>query len=179
MRHGTATGVPQGKRRDDYKFSSAVLEDYYNVSPDWRNRYLAASLFYLPSSDASRYAVAGEDARGRACGISELNPDLSMCACGTAVSAVLGMLDRRISCESPYRSVNSRPHGRDARATGRALFHQTGCPHRAFRKLTHPCTLSEPAQTQWVFAGDDAFCTCGCHELLELSIFALSRPGSL
>ena len=34
----------------DYKFSSAVLEDYYYVSPTWRNRYLAASVFSLRGS---------------------------------------------------------------------------------------------------------------------------------
>jgi hypothetical protein len=27
-----------------------VLEDYYNVSPTWRDRYLAASLVLLPGS---------------------------------------------------------------------------------------------------------------------------------
>ena len=31
----------------DYKFSSAVLEDYYNVSPTWRDRYLASNAFNL------------------------------------------------------------------------------------------------------------------------------------
>jgi len=40
------------KSRDshDYKFSSAVLEDYYNVSPDWRNAYLAANVLNLKHS---------------------------------------------------------------------------------------------------------------------------------
>jgi hypothetical protein len=42
----------KGNDAHDYKFSSAVLEDYAHVSPAWRNRYLAASLFYLPSSTA-------------------------------------------------------------------------------------------------------------------------------
>lgn len=42
----------KGTDAHDYKFSSAVLEDYYHLSPDWRNRYLASSLFYLPSSGA-------------------------------------------------------------------------------------------------------------------------------
>ena len=40
----------KGNDAHDYKFSSAVLEDYDHVSPHWRNRYLAASLFYLPGS---------------------------------------------------------------------------------------------------------------------------------
>jgi hypothetical protein len=42
----------KGNDAHDYKFSSAVLEDYYNVSPQWRDRYLASSLFYLPASGA-------------------------------------------------------------------------------------------------------------------------------
>ena len=42
----------KGNDAHDYKFSSAVLEDYYHVSPQWRNRYLATSLFYLPGSGA-------------------------------------------------------------------------------------------------------------------------------
>jgi hypothetical protein len=40
----------KGDDAHDYKFSSAVLEDYYNVSPAWRARYLAASLVLLPGS---------------------------------------------------------------------------------------------------------------------------------
>lgn len=49
----------KGNDAHDYKFSSAVLEDYYNVSLDWRNRYLAASLFYLPSSGAPDTPLLG------------------------------------------------------------------------------------------------------------------------
>jgi hypothetical protein len=40
----------KGDDAHDYKFSSAVLEDYYHVSPAWRDRYLAASLLLLPGS---------------------------------------------------------------------------------------------------------------------------------
>src|SRR6185436_1537998 len=43
----------KGRDSHDYKFSSAVLEDYANVSPPWRNAYLAASVFNLRGSDAS------------------------------------------------------------------------------------------------------------------------------
>jgi len=43
----------KGRDSHDYKFSSAVLEDYANVSPAWRNRYLAASVFNLRGSGAS------------------------------------------------------------------------------------------------------------------------------
>jgi hypothetical protein len=49
----------KGTDAHDYKFSSAVLEDYYHLSPEWRNRYLAASLFYLPGSGAPDNALVG------------------------------------------------------------------------------------------------------------------------
>src|SRR5690606_15956815 len=41
----------KGTNSHDYKFSSAVLEDYEHVSPEWRDRLLAASVFYLRSSE--------------------------------------------------------------------------------------------------------------------------------
>jgi hypothetical protein len=37
----------KGNDSHDYKFSSAVLEDYYNASPEWRDRFLATSVFNL------------------------------------------------------------------------------------------------------------------------------------
>jgi hypothetical protein len=40
----------KGRDSHDYKFSSAVLEDYSAMSPPWRDRYLAASAFYLKGS---------------------------------------------------------------------------------------------------------------------------------
>ncbi|MFI4874276.1 MAG: hypothetical protein ACIALR_03030, partial [Blastopirellula sp. JB062] len=40
----------KGNDAHDYKFSSAVLEDYYHVSPQWRDLYLGLSMFKLPSS---------------------------------------------------------------------------------------------------------------------------------
>ncbi|MBI4662453.1 MAG: hypothetical protein HY735_26855 [Verrucomicrobia bacterium] len=43
----------KGTDSHDYKFSSAVLEDYRHVSPAWRDRYLASSLFYLRGSGAA------------------------------------------------------------------------------------------------------------------------------
>jgi hypothetical protein len=42
----------KGDDAHDYKFSSAVLEDFYHVSPGWRDRYLAASVFNLTGSGA-------------------------------------------------------------------------------------------------------------------------------
>ncbi|MBI4585272.1 MAG: hypothetical protein HY717_14760 [Planctomycetes bacterium] len=40
----------KGNDAHDYKFSSAVLEDYYHVSPALRNRFLASSFSLLPGS---------------------------------------------------------------------------------------------------------------------------------
>ncbi len=40
----------KGSNSHDYKFSSAVLEDFYHVSPQWRNRFLASSVFNLRGS---------------------------------------------------------------------------------------------------------------------------------
>lgn len=37
----------KGTDSHDYKFSSAALEDYYHVSPAWRNHYLASAMFNL------------------------------------------------------------------------------------------------------------------------------------
>jgi hypothetical protein len=56
---GSAESLVQAARRliflkgtdsHDYKFSSAVLEDFYALSPGWRNRFLAASVFNLRGS---------------------------------------------------------------------------------------------------------------------------------
>ena len=40
----------KGRDSHDYKFSSAVLEDYERLSPPWRDRLLAASVFYFRGS---------------------------------------------------------------------------------------------------------------------------------
>ena len=37
----------KGNNSHDYKYSSAVLEDYAHIGPGWRDRYLAASVFLL------------------------------------------------------------------------------------------------------------------------------------
>ena len=41
----------KGNDSHDYKFSSAVLEDFYNVTPKWRERCLAASVYKLRGSN--------------------------------------------------------------------------------------------------------------------------------
>jgi hypothetical protein len=43
----------KGNDSHDYKFSSAVLEDYYHVSPAWRDRYAAAAMYNLRGSGES------------------------------------------------------------------------------------------------------------------------------
>ncbi|MEX2170920.1 MAG: twin-arginine translocation signal domain-containing protein [Pirellulales bacterium] len=40
----------KGNNAHDYKFSSAVLEDYYLVSPEFRNQFFASNLYQLRSS---------------------------------------------------------------------------------------------------------------------------------
>ncbi len=42
----------KGTNSHDYKFSSAVLEDYQHVSPQYRGRFLASSVFNLRGSGA-------------------------------------------------------------------------------------------------------------------------------
>lgn len=37
----------KGNDSHDYKFSSAIFEDYYAVSPTWRNQFLAAGVYRL------------------------------------------------------------------------------------------------------------------------------------
>ena len=57
----------KGRDPHDYKFSVAALEDYYHVSPEWRDRFLAASAMQLRGShekdnslvDRIRAAVKG------------------------------------------------------------------------------------------------------------------------
>jgi hypothetical protein len=40
----------KGTDSHDYKFSAAVMEDYAAISPAWRDRFLAASLYWLKGS---------------------------------------------------------------------------------------------------------------------------------
>jgi hypothetical protein len=47
----------KGTNSHDYKFSSAVLEDYERLSPPWRDRMLAASVFYLRGSGDAENAL--------------------------------------------------------------------------------------------------------------------------
>ncbi|HEV3007170.1 MAG TPA: hypothetical protein VGX78_22060, partial [Pirellulales bacterium] len=47
----------KGNDAHDYKFGSAVLEDYLHVSPAWRDRYLAAGAFHLVGSGGADNAL--------------------------------------------------------------------------------------------------------------------------
>jgi hypothetical protein len=47
----------KGNDPHDYKFSVAALEDYYHVSPSWRDRFLAASVVQLRGSAARDNAL--------------------------------------------------------------------------------------------------------------------------
>ena len=40
----------KGRDSHDYKFSSAVFEDYQAMAPPWLDRFLAASVFHLKGS---------------------------------------------------------------------------------------------------------------------------------
>jgi hypothetical protein len=48
----------KGNDAHDYKFSSAVGEDYFRISPPWRDRYLAASAFLLRGASAKDTPLA-------------------------------------------------------------------------------------------------------------------------
>ncbi len=41
----------KGNDAHDYKFSSAVLEDYFHVSPQWRDTFLASNVFQLQGAE--------------------------------------------------------------------------------------------------------------------------------
>ena len=41
----------KGRDSHDYKFSSAALEDFYHATPQWRNRFLATSMFNLKGAN--------------------------------------------------------------------------------------------------------------------------------
>jgi hypothetical protein len=48
----------KGTNSHDYKFSSAILEDFGHISPEWRARFLASGVFNLHgSADAENKLV--------------------------------------------------------------------------------------------------------------------------
>jgi len=47
----------KGSDAHHYKYSSAMLEDYAQVSPEWRGRFLAGSVLYLPSGKDNPLAL--------------------------------------------------------------------------------------------------------------------------
>ncbi len=48
----------KGRDAHDYKFSSAVLEDFHHISPAWRGKFLASSVFNLRGSGGNDNPVA-------------------------------------------------------------------------------------------------------------------------
>jgi hypothetical protein len=48
----------KGRDAHDYKFSSAVLEDFQHISPAWRGKFLASSVFNLRGSGGTDNPVA-------------------------------------------------------------------------------------------------------------------------
>lgn len=48
----------KGRDAHDYKFSSAVLEDFRNISPSWRGKFLASSVYNLRGSGGNDNPVA-------------------------------------------------------------------------------------------------------------------------
>lgn len=57
IQHARRLVFLKGNDSHDYKFSSAVLEDYYAVSPRFRNAYLASSAYLLPGSGAQNNSL--------------------------------------------------------------------------------------------------------------------------
>ena len=49
----------KGSNAHDYKFSSALLEDYYKVSPGFRNQFLAAGSTMLRGSSSEDNGLVG------------------------------------------------------------------------------------------------------------------------
>ncbi|HEX4611820.1 MAG TPA: hypothetical protein VH092_26735 [Urbifossiella sp.] len=49
----------KGTDSHDYKFSAAVMEDYAAIGPAWRDRFLAASLYWLKGSAGPDAPVVG------------------------------------------------------------------------------------------------------------------------
>lgn len=48
----------KGRDAHDYKFSSAVLEDFRHISPEWRGKFLASSVYNLRGSGGNDNPVA-------------------------------------------------------------------------------------------------------------------------
>jgi len=49
----------KGTDSHDYKYSSAVLEDFHQLTPAWRDRYLAASLYKMRSASERTTPLVG------------------------------------------------------------------------------------------------------------------------
>lgn len=58
MRHARELVFHKGDDAHDYKYSSALLEDYYARSPHWRDRIMAAGSALLPDENAKDTGLA-------------------------------------------------------------------------------------------------------------------------
>lgn len=59
FRHARQLIFLKGNDSHDYKYSSAVLEDYHQLTPAFRDRYLAASLFKMRNETEPTTALVG------------------------------------------------------------------------------------------------------------------------
>ncbi len=59
MHHARRLIFLKGTDSHDYKYSSAVLEDYHQLTPAWRDRYLAASLYKMRNESERTTPLVG------------------------------------------------------------------------------------------------------------------------
>jgi hypothetical protein len=59
MNHARRLIFLKGNDSHDYKYSSAVLEDFHQVTPAWRNRYLAAALYKMRNASEPTTPLVG------------------------------------------------------------------------------------------------------------------------
>jgi hypothetical protein len=58
MQHARHLVFHKGNDSHDYKYSSAILEDYFARSPQWRDRILAAGSVLFPTTTAKDTGLA-------------------------------------------------------------------------------------------------------------------------
>ena len=83
--------ILKGGGAHDYKFGSAVLEDYYQVSPAWRKRYMASSMMWL------------NGAGNRDNGLIERSKRLCEAADGNIKTHTPAAMDIRAECQTIQR----------------------------------------------------------------------------
>ena len=86
----------KGRDPHDYKFSVAALEDYYHVSPEWRDRFLAASVMQLRGSQEKDNSL-----------IDRIRAAVQAIAAAISPRNGLGHCRRRIRRQCPRCSIES------------------------------------------------------------------------